>query len=198
MHAAAHGLIDVANRRLVVTGNQELELRSVGKEILVHQARRDVIPTRDRLDLGFVPASALLCLSCRYKARTAQSCQIGGVPVRARFHEGVHGSVGGIVAKHRGDHVHEYRLAVCTGAVQEKQCVGADVACQAVTHYTLQVVLQLVITPCDVDQEISPDRAIPLRAGRGHLGHAALAVMRTTRTSAKIHDATRRIEKPDA
>jgi len=68
VHATTHRLIDVANSRLVVARNQELELRGIGEEVLVHQTSRHQVTTRDGFDLGFIPASALLSFCGRDKA----------------------------------------------------------------------------------------------------------------------------------
>ena len=55
-----------------------------------HEARRDLVATRDGLDLRLIQAPALFGLNGRHKARPAQTCQIGRMPVATRFDKGVH------------------------------------------------------------------------------------------------------------
>ena len=81
MQPALHRLIHVANRRLVVTSHEQLELREEVKEVLAHETCRHFVAAGDGLDLRFVPAPALLGLDRCHKARTAQACQVGRVSV---------------------------------------------------------------------------------------------------------------------
>ena len=48
--APLHRLIDVANRGLVVAGDEQLELREEVKEVLAHKTRRHFVATGDGLD----------------------------------------------------------------------------------------------------------------------------------------------------
>lgn len=59
MKASLDGLIDSLQSRLVVAGDQQLELRRELKEILAHESGRDLVATRKRLDLAFGPAATL-------------------------------------------------------------------------------------------------------------------------------------------
>ena len=75
------------------------------------------------LSFDSAPASSLLGFDGRHEARTAQPGHVGRMPVGARFHEGVHGRVGRVVAKNRGCGYYEHRLAVRARSVQEEQGV---------------------------------------------------------------------------
>ncbi len=90
---------------------------------MAHEARRDLVPTGEVLELGLGPAFSLLGFDGRHEARAAQSRHIGRVPVGARFHEGVHRRVGRVITQDGGQRVDEHRLAVRACAVQEKQRV---------------------------------------------------------------------------
>ena len=71
VQAPLHRFVHIANRRFVVAGNHQLELRYILKKILPHEARRYLVATGDGFHLGFVPAPPLLSFDGGHKARAA-------------------------------------------------------------------------------------------------------------------------------
>ena len=57
--------------RLVVAADEQLEGRHEVEEVLPHEARGDLVAAGQRLDLGFVPAAALLRLLRHDQPRAA-------------------------------------------------------------------------------------------------------------------------------
>ena len=66
-------LVDRPQTRLMIAGDQQLELRSVLEKILSHEARGDLIAAGQRLDLALGPTSAFFGFHGGHKAGTAQS-----------------------------------------------------------------------------------------------------------------------------
>ena len=111
------------------------------------------------------------------------------------IHERVHGCARGVVAQDAGQGVHEHRLAVRTGSVQEEQCVGAGCPGQAVTRHALQVLLQEKVAAGHIVQECLPLRAVTPWSGRGNLGHAVSSVVRTRHAHLEIDHTARGVEQ---
>jgi hypothetical protein len=60
----------------VVAGDEDLVGRSVFKEVLAHEARRDDVAPGQLLDLRLGPATALLGLGCGDEAQEAQAARL--------------------------------------------------------------------------------------------------------------------------
>jgi hypothetical protein len=67
--AAADRLVNAGQRRFVVAGDHQLELRAEGEEVLVHEARCDGVAAGERLDLGLGPAPAAFGLLRNHEPR---------------------------------------------------------------------------------------------------------------------------------
>ena len=59
-HAPTHRFVDVFEPRLVVAGDEQLELRHKIKKVLPHETCGYLVAAGQGLDLGFVPAPSLL------------------------------------------------------------------------------------------------------------------------------------------
>ena len=174
----------------MVAGYHQLELRDVLEKVLAHETRRDLVATGDSFDLGLVPAPTLFRFDGGHEPRTPQAREVSGMPVAPRLHESVHGSAGGVVAKDRGQRVHEHRLAVGAGAVQEEQRMSTGRTSQAVADHALQVDLQVLIATGHVIQERAPARAVSTGRGRRQFGHPVRAIVSAQTPCAEIDHAT--------
>ncbi len=145
--------------RLVVAGDEQLELRPVGEEVLAHEPGRDRVAAGQRLDLSLGPAPALLGLLRRDQPGAAQHRHVGRVAIGMGGGEAVHRGDGGVVAKDRGDRVQEHALAVAAGAVREEERVLADRSGQAIADRALQIGLELGVPAGDLAEEPHPERA---------------------------------------
>ena len=72
MESAAHGLIDASQARLMIAGDDELELRDVLEEVLPHEPRCNPVASGKRLDLAFRPSPPLLGFDSGYETSAAQ------------------------------------------------------------------------------------------------------------------------------
>ena len=108
--APAHGLVDVAQPRLVVAADEQLERRHEVEEVLAHEARGDLVAAGQRLDLGFVPAPALLRLLRHDQARAHELGEIGRVVFDVAGDEGRHVGDRRVVAEISRNGVDEGRL----------------------------------------------------------------------------------------
>ena len=141
--APPHGFVDAAEPRLVVAGDEQLEGRHEVEEVLPHEAGGDPVAAGQRLDLGLVPAAALLRFLRDDQARAAQLGQVGRVALGVAGDEGAHVGDGGVVAEDAGDGVDEGALAVGAGAIGEDEGVLGREAGAAIADVALQEALQL-------------------------------------------------------
>ena len=172
MHAALHCLIHIANGRLVVADDQQLELRYELKEVLPHETRSDLVAPSQRLKLAFCPTAALFGLNGGDHARSAQSRHIGWMPIAVARHKHVHGRDGCVIPKDFRQRICKNGFAVGPSPVEEKERMLAGNACEAVARHTLQVGLKLGIAARDRIQEIEPCRAAAFWRCSGDLRHA--------------------------
>jgi hypothetical protein len=121
VHAPAYGRVDVAKARLVVAGDPELERRAEGEPVLAHVARGHRAAACHLLDLALGPATALLRLARRHKARDEQFGEVGRELGHGRGHEGLHGRRLMMGAHHARQRRHELALAVLAEAVEEEK-----------------------------------------------------------------------------
>ena len=88
MQAAADGFVDAAEGRLVVAGDDELELGIELEEVLAHEAALEAIAAGEGLDLGLGPeCGRFLDFGGDGEADAAQPCDLGGMAVGMRDHE---------------------------------------------------------------------------------------------------------------
>ena len=120
VQAPADGVVDVAQARLVIAGDEQLELRPVGEEVLAHEPGRDRIAAGQRLDPRLGPAPARLGLLRGDQPGAAQHRHVGRVAIGVAGGEAVHRGNGGVIAKDRCHRVQEHALAVAAGAVTRR------------------------------------------------------------------------------
>ena len=153
MQAPAHGLIDVADGRLVVADHEQLELRHELEEVLAHEAGGDLVATGQGLELAFGPAAALLGLDRGDDPGATEARHVGRMPIAVGCHEHVHGSDGGIVAHDGCEGVGEDRFAVGARAIKKEQRVFGCDAGEAIARHAPQIVLELPVAPRDGGKE---------------------------------------------
>ena len=197
MQPAPHGFIDGADRRLVVAGDDQLELRDELEEVLAHEAGGDLVAAGQRLEPALGPAPALFGLDRGHEPRAAQACHVGRVPLALGRHEGVHGCVGGVVTKDRGDGVDEDRFAVGAGAVEKKQSVLDSNAGERVADHPGEVSLELGIVTGDRREELPPARAVAVRRRCRDLGHPMDTIVGKERSGPEIDHAAGGVECPE-
>jgi len=73
--------VDAVQRRLVISGDQDFELRDVLEKILTHEPGGDGIAAGQRLDLAFVPAAPAFGFLGDDEADAAQIGEFGGMPI---------------------------------------------------------------------------------------------------------------------
>src|SRR5438270_4685304 len=175
---AADGFVYATQSRLVIPGYYELELRKVGKEVLPHEARRDGIAARQRLDLALGPAAALLRFLRGDETGAAQPGEIRRMPLALRRDERLHWRHCGVVAEHGRKRVEEDTLAVAARAVEEEKRMVAGRAGEAVSGDALQEPLQLLVVVCDLGEKLAPARAGAIGRGRRDLRHVRQWIVR--------------------
>ena len=121
VETAADGFVDIAQAWLVIAGDEQLELRAVGEEVLAHEAGADRVAAGECLDAGFRPVTAFLGFLGRHQPGAAQCGEVGGVPIVLRGGEGLHAGDRRVAAQQAGESVEEHALAVASGAVEEEQ-----------------------------------------------------------------------------
>ena len=131
-HTPAHGFVDAVEPRLVVTADEQLELRGEVEEVLPHEPGGDLVAAGECFDLGFVPAPAFLSFLCNDQAGAVELGEIGRVAFGIAGEERRHIGDGGVVAEDGGDGIDERAFAVGAGAVGEDEDVFGGEAGAAV------------------------------------------------------------------
>ena len=129
------------------------ELRQVLEEILVHEARRDVLAAGQFLEAALGPMSASLGLGGGDQSSAAQPCKLGRVAVVLALGEGLDGRRAAVIGEDASDCGHQHRLAVLAPAVVEKDRLFAGVAGQAITEHPLKVGDQSFVAVHDPSEE---------------------------------------------
>jgi hypothetical protein len=146
---APDGFIDPAKAWLVVADDHELELRRELEEVLAHVAALEPVATGERLDLRLGPGSPDLDFTADSQADTAQASDFGRVAIGIGDHQHFSADRECVVTHDLDEGIDEHGFAVGAGAVEEKQCMFGDAACEAITRDASEVMLQVLITGGD-------------------------------------------------
>ena len=71
LEPATHSIVDIAELRFVIAGDDRLELRHVGEEVAAHVASGDRFAAGQFLNAPFVPGSAFVGFGGEHQARAA-------------------------------------------------------------------------------------------------------------------------------
>src|SRR5262245_26009447 len=112
----------------MVAGDEQLECRREIEKILAHEPGGDLVSTRQRFDLGLVPASAFLSFLCDDQAGSAQFRKVSWVAFVAGDEKGIHVGDGGVIAEDLGQRVDKSAFAIRPLAVSEDEDVLVDEA----------------------------------------------------------------------
>jgi hypothetical protein len=139
LQTAANRLVDPAERRFVVGGNHEFELRDEREEVLPHEPGGDRIAAAHRLDLRLGPALTFVDLLRDDETSAAQMGEFGWVLLVFGFDERFHWRYRRVLANAQdsSQRAQEYAFAVCPSAIDEKNDVFTGEPGQAVASNAL-------------------------------------------------------------
>jgi hypothetical protein len=89
MESPSNGLVDRSKGRLMIAGDDELELRPVFEKVLPHEPGRNCVAAGKLLDPTLSPASALFCFGRSDEAGAAKAGQICRMSVGVARCEGL-------------------------------------------------------------------------------------------------------------
>lgn len=197
VEATPRGLIHVAQRRLMVADDGQLELRRVSEEVAPHEARRNRVATSHLFDTRFGPGSTRFRLRGGYQACTAQHREISRMLVVVRGGERFHSRDRRVVLHDPACGVQINALSVAARTIDEQESVFGRDAGQAVAAPLLKEADKRDIIVSRLPEEIAPERATAVvRRHCGRLGDSILRRAGAQLAGSQINRAARRSEQP--
>src|SRR4051812_32286304 len=87
-------IVHIAERRLVISTNGQLETGHEGKEISLHEAGSDRVAAGQGFDACLCPCLPFLGFCCHHQSRTGEHSKVCWMTVASGHSEGVHGCGG--------------------------------------------------------------------------------------------------------
>jgi hypothetical protein len=181
VQAAADGLVDAAERRLVIADDHELELGVELEEVLAHIAALEAIAAGEFLKLSLGPGLADFDFAGDGEAAAAQAGDLCRVAFGVRDHEHIGADGQGVAMPNTEHGINEHGLTVSAAAVEEEHGVFFDRAGEAIAGDALEVVLECLVIVGDAGEELGPQGVRGAGWGSGHgsnLGDVVAGVRR--------------------
>src|SRR5262249_35274396 len=132
-------LVHRLEARLMIAGDNQLELRRVLEEVLAHESRRNLVAAGERFDSAVGPAAAFFCLDSGDETRAAQAGKVCGMPIDGRCRERLDWGRAVVVAGAGRNRIEKCGFPVCTKSIEKEKRVLLCRASERVSGYTLKI-----------------------------------------------------------
>lgn len=147
MESPSNGLVPTPQRRFMISGDNELELRPVLEKVLPHEPGRNSVAAGKLLDPTFGPASALFCFGRSDKASAPKAGEVRRVTIAVAGGESFDRSRTMIFTQNSGDGRKQDALTVRSSAVSEEKRVLTREARQSVAEDPLGIGMRSLSPP---------------------------------------------------
>ena len=153
MKSPSNGLVYAPQRRLMISGDNELELRPVVEKVLPHEPGRNCVAAGKLLDPTLSPASALFCFGRSDKAGAPKAGEVRRVTIGVAGGESLDRSRTMIFTQNSGDDRKQDALTVRSSAVSEEKRLLTREARQSVAEDALEVGNEIAVAAGDALEE---------------------------------------------